>query len=73
MANELIDGKTLRSGFSDYPPVLTAAQVADLLAMNVQEVRRLARDGRIPARRLGKAYRFFRDEIVAWLDSSVAD
>ena len=54
-----------------YPPILNTAQVAELLAMNVQEVRRLSRDGRIPSRRIGKAYRYFRDEIVAWLNSSV--
>jgi len=30
-------------------------------------VRRLVREERIPARRIGKAYRFFRDELVLWL------
>ncbi|NIW23246.1 MAG: helix-turn-helix domain-containing protein [Gammaproteobacteria bacterium] len=50
--------------------MLTAAQVADLLSMNVQEVRRLAREGTLPSRRIGKAYRFFRDEVVAWLNSA---
>ena len=73
MAEQLIDESTLLQGFADYPPVLTAAQVAELLAMNVQEVRRLSRDGRLPSRRIGKAYRFFRDEIVAWLNSAVGE
>jgi excisionase family DNA binding protein len=73
MTEQLIDESTLMQGFADYPPVLTTAQVAELLAMNVQEVRRLSRDGRLPSRRIGKAYRFFRDEIVAWLNSAVGE
>ena len=58
----------LLAGFSEIGPVLTAQQVADLLALSVQEVRRLTRDGKLPARRVGKAYRYFRDEVVMWLD-----
>lgn len=60
----------LLRGFAGYPPVLTAAQVAELLAINVQEVRRLSRSGDLPSRRIGKSYRYFRDEVVAWLNSS---
>ncbi len=61
----------LLSGFSDYAPVLTTSEVAVLLTMSVQEVRRLTREGQLPARRIGKAYRYFRDEIVAWLDKQI--
>jgi hypothetical protein len=48
----------------DYPPILDAAQVAEMLSMNVQMVRMYAREGRIPAYRLpgGRAYKFFRDQ-----------
>ena len=53
----------------DLPPILDAAQVADLLGMNVQMVRRYAREGRLPAYKLpgGRAFRFFRDEIFEFL------
>ena len=53
----------------EYPPVLDTALVAELLGMNVQVVRRLARQGKIPAYRLpgGRAFRFFRDEVLEWL------
>ncbi|GIU92053.1 MAG: hypothetical protein KatS3mg011_0959 [Acidimicrobiia bacterium] len=53
----------------DYPPVLDTAQVAELLGMNVQMVRRYAREGRIPAYKLpgGRTFRFFRDEIFEFL------
>ncbi len=49
----------------EYPPILDAAQVAELLSMNVQMVRRYAREGRLPAYKLpgGRTFKFFRDEI----------
>jgi PTS system nitrogen regulatory IIA component len=53
----------------DYPPILDAAQVAELLGMNVQMVRRYAREGRLPAYKLpgGRTFKFFRDEIFEWV------
>lgn len=53
----------------DLPPILDAAQVADLLGMNVQMVRRYAREGRLPAYKLpgGRTFKFFRDDVFEWL------
>jgi excisionase family DNA binding protein len=53
----------------DYPPILDAAQVAELLGMNVQMVRRYAREERLPAYKLpgGRTFKFFRDEIFEFL------
>lgn len=53
----------------DYPQILDTAHVAKLLGMNIQMVRKYAREGRIPAYRLpgGRTYRFFRDEIFEFL------
>ena len=58
----------------DYPEILDAAQVAELLGMNVQMVRRYAREGRLPAYRLpgGRTFRFFREEIFEFLRSHPA-
>jgi excisionase family DNA binding protein len=58
----------------DYPPILDAAQVAELLGMNVQMVRLYAREGRIPAYRLpgGRAFKFFREEIFEFLKAHPA-
>ena len=55
----------------DYPPILDAAQVAELLGMNVQMVRRYAREGRLPAYKLpgGRTFKFFRDEIFEFVRS----
>lgn len=58
----------------EYPPILDAAQVADLLGMNVQMVRKMAREGRLPAYRLpgGRAFKFFRDEIMEFVKAHPA-
>lgn len=54
---------------TEFPEVLDTSLVAELLGMNVQVVRRMAREGTIPAYRLpgGRSFRFFRDEILDWL------
>ncbi len=53
----------------DFPPILDAAQVAELLGMNIQMVRRYAREGRLPAYKLpgGRTFKFFREEIFEFL------
>ncbi len=53
----------------DYPEVMDSAMVAEMLGMNVQIVRRMAREGQIPAYRLpgGRTFRFFREEVLEWL------
>ena len=60
---------TEATGAEDFPQVLDTAMVADMLSMNVQVVRRMAREGTIPAYRLpgGRSFRFFRDEVLEWL------
>lgn len=53
----------------DYPEVMDSAMVAEMLGMNVQIVRRMAREGQIPAYRLpgGRTFRFFQEEVLEWL------
>jgi excisionase family DNA binding protein len=49
--------------------VPSAADVAELLGMHVQMVRKYAASGRLPAYRLpgGRTLRFFRDEVLDFL------
>ena len=56
---------------AEMPPILNTAQAAELLNMNVDVVRRMARDGELPAYRLPKAraFRFFRDELMEYVRS----
>ncbi|MBW3620930.1 MAG: helix-turn-helix domain-containing protein [Actinobacteria bacterium] len=53
----------------DYPPVLDAAMVSELLGLNIDTTRRLSREGVIPAHRLpgGRTFRYLKDEILEWL------
>lgn len=49
--------------------VLTAEQVADLLRLSIDHVRKLSRDGSIPAHKLpgGRGWRYLRSEVLDWL------
>ena len=47
--------------------VMTAAEVADLLHMPVSTVYYLAKRGELPARRLGRTWRFLRPRIEEYL------
>ena len=46
-------------------PVLTIDEVADWLGMHRNSVHRAARQGRLPARRVGKEWRFLADAVAA--------
>ena len=54
---------------ADFPPVLTTAMAAELLQVNVEYLRRMVRDARIPCHRFpgGREMRFLRDELLGWL------
>ena len=50
-------------------PILTTAQAAELLQVHVEYLRRMVREGRIPAHRFpgGREIRFLRDELIQWV------
>jgi excisionase family DNA binding protein len=54
---------------AQFPPVLTAAMAAELLQVHVEYLRKMVRDGRLPAHRFpgGRELRFLRDELLEWL------
>jgi excisionase family DNA binding protein len=58
----------------DYPPVLDATMVAELLGLNIDTVRRLSREGVIPSHRLpgGRTFRYLKDEVIEWLRAQPA-
>ena len=57
------------SGADRYGPIVTSAQVCDLLQVTPQTVQRLAREGRLPAHRLpgSRKYLFFLDDVLELL------
>lgn len=53
-------------------PMLTAAEASAILRVRVPQVYALARDGIIPAVRVGRAVRFNRDQLMRWIESGGA-
>ena len=51
------------------PEVMTVSEVAEYLRVNPQTVYRKAKAGELPAVRIGRAIRFRRSELDAWLKS----
>lgn len=47
--------------------VLTTAQLADFLKVDEETVRKLAREGELPGRKIGRDWRFSRGAILDWL------
>jgi excisionase family DNA binding protein len=54
---------------SRYPEILTTALAAEMLHVHVEYLRRMVREGRIPAHRFpgGREIRFLRDELITWV------
>jgi excisionase family DNA binding protein len=57
--------------FQSYEPaeVLDAPQAAELLQVDEATIVELAESGKLPGRKLGKAWRFSRAALVAWLST----
>ena len=53
--------------------VLTAEQAAELLKVSTKTVLRLARDGDLPAHKVGRSWRFSRAALLGWLDRGAVD
>ncbi len=49
--------------------LLTAAEVADVLAVPERWVQDASREGRIPHVRLGRYVRFRREAVLAWIEA----
>ena len=48
--------------------IMTVADVADYLRISEAKIYKLAREGTLPAIRIGKTWRFRRELLDAWLD-----
>lgn len=55
-----------------YPPILTTAQVAELLDLNPRTVLLMAGDGRLPASRLpgSRKFHFFLEDVLDTLQAN---
>jgi excisionase family DNA binding protein len=52
----------------EFPPIMTIAEVAVYLGLHELTVRRLAREGSIPALKLGRQWRVKRDLLEKWIE-----
>ena len=48
--------------------ILNAEEVAELLGYSIHTVRLLAREGKLPARKIGREWRFSRDALLKWIE-----
>ena len=57
---------------SAYPPILTTAQVAELLDLNPRTVLTMANDGRLPASRLAgsRKFHFLLEDVISTLKAN---
>lgn len=53
--------------------VLTPEQAGELLQMSAYGVRQLARQRRLPARKVGREWRFLRSELLRWMRHGPAE
>lgn len=58
---------TSATGVNDLPEVCDCAALSRFLHVDIKTVQGLAQRREIPCRKVGKAYRFFRPAILAWL------
>ena len=56
---------------AEVPRILTAKEVADYLRCHISTVYRLAKNGKLPAFRLGADWRFREDVLQNWLDAEL--
>lgn len=72
-----MDGAPDSDGFErireQYPPIITTAQVAELLCINDRTVLMMAADGRLPASRLpgSRKFHFFLDDVLRTLRNNM--
>ena len=58
---------TDKAGEDELPPVFGCDRLAQFLVVDIKTVQGLAQRGEIPCRKVGKAYRFYRPAVLAWL------
>ena len=53
--------------WSDYGPILTTEQTAEIMQVSYRTVLRMINDGRLTARRIGKEWRFSKRYVMAYI------
>lgn len=61
------------STWTSVPPVLDSDYVAMLFGLTVQSVRALTRQGKIPATKIGKTYRYDKGQLMKFMNAIESD
>jgi excisionase family DNA binding protein len=59
-----------RPRLTDLPDVLSGEEVAQLVGVSTETVRRWHADGEIPGRAVGRKLFFLKSRVIAWLEGS---
>lgn len=71
--NQVSDYGNIYIGAEDTAsPVMTSGEAADYLKMHVKTVCRLAKEGKIPAKKVGSEWRFLKSVLDRWLTKELA-
>jgi excisionase family DNA binding protein len=62
-----IDSNTIREETAMVRPVMTIEQLAEYLQIGKRSLYKLAREGKIPAKKILNKWRFDRHQIDAWI------
>lgn len=65
---EIMAARATRRSVPADPNILNRRQAAELLGLNVETVARLARTGKLPARKVGRQWRFSKQRLQEWID-----
>ena len=57
----------------DFPAIMTISDVAEFLGLHELTVRRLAREGQLPALKLGRQWRVKKDLLEKWIEERSLD
>ena len=55
----------------DFEPLIPTEEAANLLGIHGKTLQQMARDGRVPGKRIGRFWRFRKSELDTWLRASV--
>jgi excisionase family DNA binding protein len=64
----IVIGPITEANAADAPDVLTLSEAAELLRIDANELDQLASRSELPARRIGTAWRFNREALLAWIN-----
>jgi len=64
-------GSIIIGGHDDASEVMTSVEAAEYLKMHVKTVCRLAKEGKIPAKKVGSEWRFLKNVLDKWLSEEV--